>query len=149
MPDYLIDARISKLPVTSLRDFLKSSGKCLDDELARATTKFALISLAENKQIELEPLLANIVARPGGSPANTGRKSSGDPAPASGLANLFGCSLGLSGATTAITFVALGTSLPDTFASKAAAVQDATADVRECWLERRPVTHVRSDELMN
>ena len=90
MPDYLIDARISKLPVTSLRDFLKSSGKCLDDELSRATTKFALISLAENKQIELEPLLANIVARPGGSPANTGRKSSADPAPASGLANLFG-----------------------------------------------------------
>jgi solute carrier family 8 (sodium/calcium exchanger) len=65
------------------------------------------------------------------------------------LASLFGCSLGLSGATTAITFVALGTSLPDTFASKAAAVQDATADVREFWLERRPVTHLRIDELMN
>jgi hypothetical protein len=44
------------------------------------------------------------------------------------LANLFGCSLQLSAPTTAITFVALGTSLPDTFASKAAAVSDDTAD---------------------
>jgi solute carrier family 8 (sodium/calcium exchanger) len=44
------------------------------------------------------------------------------------LAGLFGCALGLSDATTAITFVALGTSLPDTFASKAAAECDTTAD---------------------
>lgn len=33
-------------------------------------------------------------------------------------ANLFGCVFGLKPAVTAITFVALGTSLPDTFASK-------------------------------
>lgn len=32
--------------------------------------------------------------------------------------NLFGCVIGLKPAVTAITFVALGTSLPDTFASK-------------------------------
>lgn len=44
------------------------------------------------------------------------------------LASLFGCSLGLPDSTTAITFVALGTSLPDTFASKAAAQSDDTAD---------------------
>merc|ERR1712023_169439 len=44
------------------------------------------------------------------------------------LANLFGSSIGLSPATTAITFVALGTSLPDTFASKSAAISDDTAD---------------------
>ena len=37
------------------------------------------------------------------------------------VANLFGCALGLPQAITAITFVALGTSLPDTFASKTAA----------------------------
>lgn len=44
------------------------------------------------------------------------------------LAALLGCSFGISDFTTAITFVALGTSLPDTFASKTAAVQDGTAD---------------------
>ena len=44
------------------------------------------------------------------------------------LASLFGCCLGISDAVTAITFVALGTSLPDTFASKQAAQMDATAD---------------------
>jgi solute carrier family 8 (sodium/calcium exchanger) len=37
------------------------------------------------------------------------------------FATLFGCCIGLKPAVTAITFVALGTSLPDTFASKQAA----------------------------
>merc|ERR1712100_236452 len=45
-----------------------------------------------------------------------------------GIAGIFGCLLGLDDAITAITFVALGTSLPDTFASKSAAVGDETAD---------------------
>ena len=44
------------------------------------------------------------------------------------IAALFGCVIGLSDTITAITFVALGTSLPDTFASKAAAIGDDTAD---------------------
>jgi len=44
------------------------------------------------------------------------------------LASLLGCSLGLHDAVTAITFVALGTSLPDTIASKSAAVSDPYAD---------------------
>jgi len=44
------------------------------------------------------------------------------------IASIFGCLLGLPDAITAITFVALGTSLPDTFASKTAAVGDKTAD---------------------
>jgi solute carrier family 8 (sodium/calcium exchanger) len=44
------------------------------------------------------------------------------------IASIFGCLLGLDDAITAITFVALGTSLPDTFASKTAAVNDDTAD---------------------
>mmetsp|Transcript_72177 Transcript_72177/g.145209 ORF Transcript_72177/g.145209 Transcript_72177/m.145209 type:complete len:861 (-) Transcript_72177:435-3017(-) len=44
------------------------------------------------------------------------------------LAALFGCSIGVPDSITAITFVALGTSLPDTFASKAAALSDDTAD---------------------
>jgi solute carrier family 8 (sodium/calcium exchanger) len=44
------------------------------------------------------------------------------------MAALLGCVMGVPDAITAITFVALGTSLPDTFASKAAAVQDEYAD---------------------
>mmetsp|Transcript_8082 Transcript_8082/g.18916 ORF Transcript_8082/g.18916 Transcript_8082/m.18916 type:complete len:867 (+) Transcript_8082:186-2786(+) len=44
------------------------------------------------------------------------------------LAGLLGCTMDLPDAVTAITFVALGTSLPDTFASKTAAVQDEHAD---------------------
>jgi len=44
------------------------------------------------------------------------------------LAGIFGCLIGLKNTVTAITFVALGTSLPDTFASKAAAVGEKTAD---------------------
>eukprot|EP00747_Dinoflagellata_sp_TGD_P144356 gnl/TRDRNA2_/TRDRNA2_176482_c0_seq7.p1 gnl/TRDRNA2_/TRDRNA2_176482_c0~~gnl/TRDRNA2_/TRDRNA2_176482_c0_seq7.p1 ORF type:complete len:335 (+),score=23.55 gnl/TRDRNA2_/TRDRNA2_176482_c0_seq7:36-1040(+) len=44
------------------------------------------------------------------------------------MASLLGCVLGLPSIITAITFVALGTSLPDTFASKTAAEQDPYAD---------------------
>mmetsp|Transcript_5711 Transcript_5711/g.21645 ORF Transcript_5711/g.21645 Transcript_5711/m.21645 type:complete len:857 (-) Transcript_5711:68-2638(-) len=46
----------------------------------------------------------------------------------SDLANLLGCVLEICGAITAITLVAMGTSLPDTFASKTAAIQDPYAD---------------------
>merc|ERR1719326_389141 len=44
------------------------------------------------------------------------------------LANLLGCVLGLEAGITAITIVAVGTSLPDAFASKTAATEDETAD---------------------
>jgi solute carrier family 8 (sodium/calcium exchanger) len=44
------------------------------------------------------------------------------------LASMLGCVVGMSDSTTAITLVALGTSLPDTFASKVAAEQDPYAD---------------------
>lgn len=44
------------------------------------------------------------------------------------MASIFGCLVGLQDAVTAITLVALGTSLPDLFASKAAAVQEKYAD---------------------
>jgi len=44
------------------------------------------------------------------------------------FANLFGCVLFIKTSVTAISFVALGTSLPDTFASMQAAVQDPNAD---------------------
>lgn len=43
-------------------------------------------------------------------------------------AKTFGCLIGLEDTITAITFVALGTSLPDTFASMEATVADETAD---------------------
>ncbi|XP_070795332.1 sodium/calcium exchanger 3 isoform X3 [Pituophis catenifer annectens] len=44
------------------------------------------------------------------------------------LASHFGCTIGLKDSVTAVVFVAFGTSVPDTFASKAAAVQDIHAD---------------------
>jgi len=44
------------------------------------------------------------------------------------MAKMFGCCIGLEDAITAITFVALGTSLPDTFASVEATTADDTAD---------------------
>ena len=46
----------------------------------------------------------------------------------SDLASIFGCLIGLKDSVTAITFVALGTSLPDLFASKQATLQEQTAD---------------------
>lgn len=46
----------------------------------------------------------------------------------SDMAELLGCCMGCPASITAITFVALGTSLPDTFASKVAAEQDEYAD---------------------
>ncbi|XP_036359788.1 sodium/calcium exchanger 1-like isoform X5 [Octopus sinensis] len=44
------------------------------------------------------------------------------------FASHFGCTIGLKDAVTAVSFVALGTSVPDTFASKVAAVNDKYAD---------------------
>ncbi|XP_051502416.1 sodium/calcium exchanger 1b isoform X2 [Myxocyprinus asiaticus] len=44
------------------------------------------------------------------------------------LASHFGCTIGLKDSVTAVVFVALGTSIPDTFASKVAAIQDQYAD---------------------
>lgn len=46
----------------------------------------------------------------------------------SDLAEMFGCVLGVPDIITAITFVALGTSMPDLFASISAAKEDPTAD---------------------
>ncbi|XP_059147493.1 sodium/calcium exchanger 2-like [Physella acuta] len=46
----------------------------------------------------------------------------------SDLASIFGCLVGLSDYITAITFVALGTSMPDLFASKCAAINEKWAD---------------------
>lgn len=44
------------------------------------------------------------------------------------VAGIFGCLIGLRDSVTAITFVALGTSLPDLFASKQAATMERYAD---------------------
>ncbi|XP_053193601.1 sodium/calcium exchanger 1a isoform X19 [Scomber japonicus] len=44
------------------------------------------------------------------------------------LASHFGCTVGLKDSVTAVVFVALGTSVPDTFASKVSAIQDQYAD---------------------
>eukprot|EP00928_Gymnodinium_smaydae_P093818 TRINITY_DN7813_c1_g1_i1.p1 TRINITY_DN7813_c1_g1~~TRINITY_DN7813_c1_g1_i1.p1 ORF type:complete len:971 (-),score=189.17 TRINITY_DN7813_c1_g1_i1:93-2795(-) len=48
------------------------------------------------------------------------------------LAELFGCVLEIPNTVTALTFVAMGTSMPDLFASRAAATQDSTADASIC-----------------
>eukprot|EP00929_Paragymnodinium_shiwhaense_P111403 TRINITY_DN7938_c0_g1_i6.p1 TRINITY_DN7938_c0_g1~~TRINITY_DN7938_c0_g1_i6.p1 ORF type:complete len:1151 (-),score=204.67 TRINITY_DN7938_c0_g1_i6:209-3535(-) len=48
------------------------------------------------------------------------------------LAELFGCVVGVPNSVTAISFVALGTSMPDLFASQAAAAQDDWADASIC-----------------
>ncbi len=44
------------------------------------------------------------------------------------MASIFGCLVGLDDTVTAITFVALGTSVPDLFASRAAAINEKHAD---------------------
>merc|ERR1711937_762728 len=44
------------------------------------------------------------------------------------IAGHLGCSINLKDGVNAIAFVALGTSVPDTFASKTAAIEDETAD---------------------
>merc|ERR1719182_67288 len=46
----------------------------------------------------------------------------------SDIAEMFGCVLDVPDVVTATTFVALGTSMPDLFASQSAATQDPTAD---------------------
>ena len=56
------------------------------------------------------------------------------------LANLFGCVIGLENEITAITLVAMGTSLPDTFASKTAAVNDDNADASVPTLHHHPLS---------
>ena len=55
------------------------------------------------------------------------------------VAEMFGCFVGLKDSVTAITFVALGTSLPDTFASLHAARDDRTA-VRTATIPRSAYT---------
>ena len=49
------------------------------------------------------------------------------PPPSMQVAHMFGCALGLSDLMTGMSIVALGTSLPDTFASQYAAIHDDTA----------------------
>eukprot|EP00798_Chlamydomonas_sp_ICE-L_P000611 gene611-2040_t len=44
------------------------------------------------------------------------------------VAGMFGCSVGLSEVMTGVSIVALGTSLPDTYASRMAAINDSNAD---------------------
>jgi solute carrier family 8 (sodium/calcium exchanger) len=46
----------------------------------------------------------------------------------SDMASILGCTLGISDPITAITLVAVGTSVPDTFASRIAAISEPTAD---------------------
>ena len=58
-PDYLGDRRLASVKVPELREFLTSKG--LERSLvAAASTKFALVSLAEDKAVDLEELLSTV-----------------------------------------------------------------------------------------
>ena len=60
--DYLTDARIGKLPFMKLKKFLSDNGVDAK-EMSSASTKFALVAIAEKKEIALEPLLDEIGPR--------------------------------------------------------------------------------------
>ena len=51
------DPRIGALPFAKLKRFLKDSGRIEDEELFEASTKFALLSMAEKHSVSLELLL--------------------------------------------------------------------------------------------
>ena len=61
--DYLTDSRVGNVTFMQLKKFLKDGG-VEQKELFAASTKFALISLAERKELSLEPLLAEFGAAP-------------------------------------------------------------------------------------
>ena len=58
MPDYLTDARIKKVPFTKFKSFLQEKGAPKADLFA-ASTKFALVAVAEKHSIKLEPRRRN------------------------------------------------------------------------------------------
>ena len=60
--DYLTDARIGKLPFMKLKKFLSDNGVDAK-EMSSASTKFALVAIAEKKEIALEPLLDELGPR--------------------------------------------------------------------------------------
>ena len=62
-PDYLADVRVGKLHIERLKNFVRASGTCTKEELSRATTKFALISLAS---MSPSPLKLSTMVRPSG-----------------------------------------------------------------------------------
>ena len=59
-PDYLTDARLLKVQFTSLKKFVKEKECVPDRSLWVANTKFALVCLAEQWNIALEPILEKI-----------------------------------------------------------------------------------------
>ena len=65
--DFLADPRTGRLPVERLNQFLADSGQCSSQELQQATTKFALVSLAEAKGVDLEAALVHIPPTPASS----------------------------------------------------------------------------------
>ena len=64
------------------------------------------------------------------------------------FAILFGCACGLNDAITAITYVALGTSLPDTFASRHACIADDDADGSLTNITGAPCACANGSELL-
>ena len=58
MPDYLIDARMKRVPYMKLKGFIAENLAANSFDLFAASTKFALIVLAEKHSIKLEPYAA-------------------------------------------------------------------------------------------
>ena len=56
MPDYRTDARLGKVAFMKMKKFLEEKGAPKSD-LFVASTKFALVAVAEKHNIKLEPLL--------------------------------------------------------------------------------------------
>lgn len=59
-PDYLADARMAKVQLDTLSSYVRQTGAFTPEEVADCATKFKLVTLAEEKRVDLEPLLATI-----------------------------------------------------------------------------------------
>ena len=70
--DFLADPRMGRLPIDKLKKHLVGSNLFPAADLEQATTKFALVSLAESKGMDLEVLLKDIVPTPASSQRRRG-----------------------------------------------------------------------------
>ena len=69
MSDYLIDSRLAKLTFMEIKRFLNEKGAS-KSALFNASSKFALVAIADQLFIPLEPLFAKIGPLDGTIPAN-------------------------------------------------------------------------------
>ena len=62
MVDYLSDPRLKSVTFKKLKEYVteKGSSESIKTELFKASTKFAIVNIAETHSIKLEPLLDEI-----------------------------------------------------------------------------------------